>query len=145
MNILIQWLTLVQSNGWGYLIYKLTIQSWGTFDGSIFWKKWCVVKIFQILNILGHLVLLFMRYLLVQIYILVNNNSQAQRLGDMWSKTIVVGKNDKYPDDEFEFEKWFPEQTTTARHLGTYNPLFYLYSATVLVKQMKQRSKAPMR
>ncbi len=38
-------------------------------------------------------------------FILVNTNSQAQRLGDIWAKTIVLGKNDNYSVGEFDFEK----------------------------------------
>ena len=38
-------------------------------------------------------------------FILVKNNSQAQRLGDTWGKTLVVGKNDQYVYGQFDFEK----------------------------------------
>lgn len=38
-------------------------------------------------------------------FILVKSNAQAQRLGDMWAKTLVVGKDDQFVPGKFDFEK----------------------------------------
>jgi uncharacterized RDD family membrane protein YckC len=38
-------------------------------------------------------------------YILTKNTPNSQRLGDIWAKTIVIGKNDSFPQAKFDFEQ----------------------------------------
>jgi uncharacterized RDD family membrane protein YckC len=37
-------------------------------------------------------------------FILAKNTQHNQRLGDIWAKTLVTGKNENFSDNQFEFE-----------------------------------------
>jgi len=37
-------------------------------------------------------------------FVIVKSTPNSQRLGDIWAKTIVIGKNDTFPVPKFDFE-----------------------------------------